>query len=131
MPSLKIKYLLFALLLHAGASGQEFSDVIARLDISRNGCFGITYQEKLFIYKDNGILKAKFESDSTAGQPITAAQFDYFNRFVEALKKFKSGGKCTHVENYTLYMNGTSVIRRDATCEWGGFDKLCKKLFAP
>jgi hypothetical protein len=130
MPGLKIKYLLISLLLHASASSQEFSDVIARLDFLRTECFG-AHPQKLFIYKHAGVLKAKLESDTTEGRTITVEQFDYFNRFVEALKKFKSGGRCTSVDNYTLYMNGTSVIRQDATCEWNGFDRLCKKLFTP
>lgn len=131
MTALKIKYLLFALLLHARVSAQPINEGIAKIEFVQATCFS-AYYATLMINSNQGILKATYTSSTgNTERLINSKQLDYFYQFVEELKKFKGECRCNITDKYIVYMNGTSIVNTDASCEWSGFQRLYKKLFAP
>ena len=118
-------------MLHVVFASCNIRHEVARVSVQSNGCFH-SYSEELTLYKEGNKLIAALEFDGkpTYMTQLSDAKMKHFTSFISELISKKEEVGCTTEDDYLVSINGTSFRFSDGSCDWNGFDKLCKKLFS-
>ena len=119
-----IGILLFTLII-ISCKRNKRSEEFAKLNYRLEGCFA-SNSAQLKLYKSNDSVNAILweNGEFILNIRLSSRQLASFDSFVKKLRDLKKVGGCTNIEYYTLYINGETIKKVDASCEWDGYAEV-------